>query len=280
MNKHQKSNIVNELASKMSHFTDNIIVSLFLGPAQVTAFYISQRLPQIFQLFSLGIGNSTWAALGHTFHNKEYDLFRDRVYQLTKIICVISLTGLTIIAFFQPVFIRLWIGDKFYLGEGFTIVVCMGLFIQSILSFWGWLFLSTGEPESLTKIVLPQSIINLGISIFFTIKLGPIGPVLGSLTVYIVFGLLSFSINLKNKYSFSFWNLNRIWIKSIVLASAYYYLLKYISLRYSWEITSWPGLVLHIGLTTLPLLIISLFMLCNSQDRNHFFNILLKRLKK
>ena len=280
LNQGQKSNLINEFAGKLSHMTDNILVSLFLGPAQVTAFFISQRLPQLFQLFSLGIGNSTWAALGHTYHKKEYDVFRDRVYQLTKIISVISLCGFTVIAAYHDDFVNLWTGTKFYLGQNFTIVVCLGLFIQSILSFWGWLFIATGKPEAMTNIVVPQAIANFILSLLFIKYLGVIGPVLGTLCSYVLIGILFFSYRLKTLFHFSFWRLNFIWLKALTIGVGYYQILIFFLKLQLGEVQHWSGLIWQMPVSSIPLFIISLFFLCNAQDRNYFFEILLNRFKK
>ena len=160
--------------------SDNIVISLILGPAAVVPFWLTQKLASLAQNQFLSIGNSTWAGLVELHTRGETQKFQARLLELTGLVSGLSLAVLAPLAAYNKSFITLWVGETNYAGTAVTLLVCLNVWLWGILHLWGWVLQGTGHLTAWTPYALAFLSVNLAASIGGTYVVGLAGPLLGT----------------------------------------------------------------------------------------------------
>ncbi|MEK6579015.1 MAG: lipopolysaccharide biosynthesis protein [Bdellovibrionota bacterium] len=194
---------LNDLSGRICLLTDNIVVSILLGPKWIAPFFLTQPLMSVAESQLQGVGASTWAALGELYATDQHETFRSRLVEVTRMTLLFSISVIIPICTFNSSFIRLWVGADQYLGDFFTLIVGFNALLLPILSIWGWAFVAAGKSAILVPVFLSQAVMNLTLSIYFTTRIGISGPVLGTLLTYIAIPLFAIPYLMKKHFKVS-----------------------------------------------------------------------------
>jgi len=198
---------IHGITDRIGLISDNVIIALILGTGAVVPFYLTQQLGLVVQLLLRGFGNATWAGLVELYSQGQTTLFRARLMELT---CTISGLG---VAFLGPIvaynhhFIRHWVGSATYAGEAVTVIACINIWGWSIYSLWGWPLLGTGHIGRWVPYAIASTIVNVTVSVLGTLELGLIGPLLGTLTGFLVVNSWALPRVLKQTFEISPWQI-------------------------------------------------------------------------
>ena len=176
--------LVFNLCTRLSIYSDSIILSLLLGPAAVVPYYLTQRIILLSAGYVLAVANSTWAALVELHHQGRVADMNRRICQLTLISGVMSGGLLVPVAVANASFVRLWVGADRYGGDWLTVLTVVFAWSQNSVAIWGWVIHGTGNVRRMIPCSLVGAGVNLGVSVLGTWWLGPIGPALGSAVQY------------------------------------------------------------------------------------------------
>ena len=176
---------VMNLCGRISLVTDNIVVSGLLSPALVTPFVLTQRLTSLAQRELQTIGNASWAALAELNAQGRKDIFSRRLLELTRLVAVVGLAALIPIVAFNRQFVSLWVGGGRYAGDLITALAAANALMQAIFSLWGWCVTGTGQVQRIIPMTIVQTVLNLGLSIVFTLTFGLAGPLLGTTAAFL-----------------------------------------------------------------------------------------------
>jgi hypothetical protein len=83
-------------------------------------------------------------------------------------------------------FVFLWIGQARFGGRLLSAIAGANALCLAIFSLWSWCINGTGQAPIVVPLAVAQTVVNFGLSVMFTLKLGIVGPVLGSLVAYIL----------------------------------------------------------------------------------------------
>jgi len=169
--------------------TDNIIIGGLVAPAMVVPFLLTQQLAILAQRQLQGVGNASWAGLIELQLQGKTELFNQRLIELTRLIAILAVAVLIPICAYDLNFIGLWVGPQRFGGESLVVLASLNAFLLAIFSLWTWCINGIGEVRMVMPGIAVQTAINFALSILLTLKLGLIGPVLGT-----TFGFLSVSI--------------------------------------------------------------------------------------
>jgi O-antigen/teichoic acid export membrane protein len=130
--------VLGGIASKIEY---PLVNSLY--GAEVTASYaLSQRIFLIYAGLIAGIGNALWAPITDLYSRGEHDILLRRLEQSITGTAVLGFGGSVVVAAFTPAFLRLWVGDGFFLpGSGWAFAVLFP--ILGLNSLMGWVFAAT-----------------------------------------------------------------------------------------------------------------------------------------
>jgi O-antigen/teichoic acid export membrane protein len=161
--------------------SDRIIVAALLGPAMVVPLFVTQRLAEFARSQVQSIGSATWAGLAELHATGEHEAFNKRLLELTSLVAGLSMGILVPIVAYNSHFVGLWVGSEHYAGDLVTVVAGCGAFLLTITTIWDWVFDGTGRVARLLPVTIVSTTINLALSLVLTLRLGVVGPLLGTL---------------------------------------------------------------------------------------------------
>jgi len=177
---------VHTLTDRIGLLSDNLIIAWLLGPIAVVVFHLTQQLGILAQFLLRGLGNATWAGLVELYAQGQREVFCLRLLELTTTLSALAMACLGPIVAYNHHFVARWVGASSYAGEGVTIIACLNVWFWSIYSLWGWLLLGTGNIGRWAPYAIVFTVVNVTVSIFGTFVFRLVGPLLGTLTGFLV----------------------------------------------------------------------------------------------
>lgn len=267
------------LSGQIGLLTDNIIISYSISPAVVVPFFVTQRLGVLAQTQLQGVGNATWAALADLYAKGECEKFNARLIELTQLVAVLGLAFMVAIAAYNPYFIKLWVGQDRFGGEGVNLLVASNGFLLGLLSLWGWCFIGTGN---IAKVLLPavvSSVVNLTISLLGTQRFGIVGPLMGTFVAFITVSLWWVPLRLRQIFGTSLEQLFFAVVKPLAVAIPYAVVVWWFARHHT--LWGWFGLVVEMGLTALLYMAIAWLFVFSAAERSGWksrFSMLLPKI--
>jgi O-antigen/teichoic acid export membrane protein len=257
--------LILNIAGQVSLLTDNIIISLFMGPTLVVPFFVTQRLSSLAQSQVQGIGNATWAALSELHAKGEKELFNQRLIELSRIVSVMGLSLILPIMIYTHKFVDLWVGESRFGGQTLVYLAGINGILQGLFSLWGWCFGGTGNISKVVPLSITGTIVNLSMSLIFTHYLGIIGPVLGSFIAFITVNSWGLPLLLNRTFGSDFKQLYWALLKPLSFGIPYGFLLHYFANSHS--VNGWINLGAEISFTSIFFVVIAWFFIFTKGDR-------------
>lgn len=207
-----------QVCGRISFMTDAIVLGGFLGSAQVTLLYVTQRLAVLVQGFLSGIGSAVWAGLAELHAQGEHELFRKRVLDVTQGISLLGMAALGPVVAGNDRFVAFWVGADQYGGASITVVAAVNAYLLALLSFWGWCFNGTGQSPLVVRLSVVGAVVNLTVSVALTAMLRiTAGPLLGTLASFLGVSLVGYVGLLERHFGVPRWGLVRAAVRPLVL---------------------------------------------------------------
>jgi len=258
-----------DLSGRLALHLDNVVIGYFISPIAVIPFFITQKLPQMAQRQLQSIGNSVWAPLIDFYHKKDFISFNEKLIESNKFISIMACAIILPIISYNKSFITLWTGVTTYAGMEFTLLACLIAFTQALVSFWSWIFVSSGKIKSQIPIHITASILNFGLSVYLTPKIGIKGPLYGTVISYIIILIPGSIYLLKNSFAISPTKIIFSIFLPLIQATFFLFVARILIDN---EILSWPKLIMVFCLTPICYLLISWITLLNHRERTIWKN--------
>lgn len=232
-------------STRVALLSDNIIVSWVLGAAWVTPFFLTQRLIHIAVTQLNAIANVTWPALAELYGRGEMELFRTRALELTRLVSGLGLGGLAAIVAYNRHFVSLWVGPETYAGEWVTWLTALSVWMWALSTLWNWLLDGTGEIRRWVPYSVAFMVTNAIVSVAATFALGLVGPLVGSVSAFLLVSSWAFPRVLRNIFGFRPGDLLGAAAKPLLWAGPYAALLWWIASTH--QPYGWPGLLAELA---------------------------------
>lgn len=176
-----------EIAVVIVLTTDSLIISHLFGAAEVTPYYVAQKIFQIATILASILLQPLWSASTEAFSKGDLNWIKNKVKFLLKVFVGYVVLVLGIILFFQPIK-NIWVGEAVAVPE--SLKWFMGLYV--VLWFWNNIFnkILNGLSVLYTQILVAVVgiVINIPLCFFFakTLKMGLSGIVMGAIVVLII----------------------------------------------------------------------------------------------
>lgn len=174
------------LAGIVVFSTDNVIVSHFLGAAQVTPYAVAMRVMLYAQLVSLFVFPSLWAAYADANARRDYEWIQ-RTYRRTFWSTILLTTApLLLLLLFGRRLIGLWAGAAAVPTETLLVMMAVWTLISSITGVQSCLLGAVQRNRLQAVVSVVAAIVNLALSMVLVKHYGVIGAVEGTLLSYML----------------------------------------------------------------------------------------------
>jgi O-antigen/teichoic acid export membrane protein len=177
---------IHSLADRVGLVSDSVIIAWLLGPMSVTPFFLTQQLPMLMQFLLRGLSNATWAGLVELHTQGQHAVFRQRLLELTGLICGLGVAVLGPVAAYNHHFVRQWVGASADAGEIVTVLACANAWLWALFSLWSWPILGAGHIGRWAPYSAAFILVNVPMSVFATHLCGLPGPLIGSSTGFLL----------------------------------------------------------------------------------------------
>ncbi len=262
------------LCSRISLYSDNIVMSKVLGTALVTTLFITRRLPQVAEGLLSSVSSATWAGLMDLYNKGELVFFRARLVELVRLVTILAVVGLGPIFAYTRHFVTLWMGAEYYGGDLLVLAAAANSLLLSLLAIANWCIMGSGRIRRVLVPSILSAIINLGSSVFFTLKLGVAGPVLGTTFTISCWMIWWYVYLLHSEFGISPWKLVRAVLVPLAHGVPFVLVLWWLARVHS--PVGWLGLLLEMGTASLLFLGWSVRFLLSVEERTVWRDRILK----
>lgn len=270
----RRSQVLNDLATKIGMNCDQIIIALFLGPVMVTKVFLGQRVAVIIQGQLQSMGQASFASLGALYYS-DAEAFKKRLMEVTTVLASVGAATLVPVCVLNRPFIALWVGEGYQMESNtLTYLASANAFLYGLFSFWAIIFTVLGKPAEITRMIWKQATVNVIVSVIFTKIFGGVGPIAGTLTSFLLVPLWNYPLLLQRHFGLPLRRLAHsiLWpiVASVLPLTIYHYS--------EWKLfpSTWIGFIAS------GLLLVSIYLgfffvvLFNPEERDIF----LQRLRK
>jgi len=214
-------NLVFNLTGRLGVYTDNIIMTAFLGPAAVTSFVLTQRLIQAAATQTMAIGGAGWAGLMDLYYKGEREAFARRLVQMTRLTSIVGAATLLPLALRNGDLIGIWVGAGRYAGAAVTWLAAFDAWGLAIVALWGWPMNTSGRVRILLPTQLAAAGVNLAVSLGATAMWGAPGPLLGTAVAVVGVSWWRLLEHLRREFGIQPRLLARAALKPLLVAAPY-----------------------------------------------------------
>ena len=178
---------ISQIASLILFSTDNLIISHFIGPAEVTSYSIVNKL------FSVGTGMFTmlvapyWSRTAAAKAENNYIIVKQSLKSMFKLFILGIFGACLLMVVFKPVAF-IWLHQDLNYQKGLIFFMT----IYSIIFMWNAIYSQIVNGLSLMKILVPvavlQGVVNIPLSLMFLLKfdMGAVGVLLGTICATLI----------------------------------------------------------------------------------------------
>lgn len=167
--------------------TDNLIISHYLSPAQVTPYNVTWRIVSYITAVPILIFPALWPAYSEAYANGDLAWIRS-TYARTRWVTLAVLTAGCPVLFFRGQYlIGLWAGPAAVPSLVLIRLMCVWMFIFAITLNQSCLMGATYRVGKQAIYGPLSAVVNLVLSILWVRTLGPVGVLLATIVSYIIF---------------------------------------------------------------------------------------------
>lgn len=181
-----------QIAALILFTTDNLIISHFIGPAEVTSYSIVNKLFSIGTALFTMIVAPYWSRTAAAKAENNYKLIKNSIFSMYKLMLVGTVGVVILILVFRPLAF-VWLRRDLNYRPG--LIVLMGIY--TIIYMWNAIYSQIANGLSMMKVLVPvaviQGVINIPLSLFFLLKcnMGVVGVLLGTVCATLVSAIVT-----------------------------------------------------------------------------------------
>ena len=167
--------------------TDNLVITHYLGPAQVTPYSFAWRLTSYATMVQAIMLPSLWPAFSEAYHKRELDWVVSTYRSVTrKSLAAVGLAAL-VIGFSGRLIIRLWAGSNAVPSQRLLWLMAVFNLIMAATTNQAFLLNATRRLRLEAIVAVLAAGVNLTLSIFFVQRIGTEGVIASTIFSFLVF---------------------------------------------------------------------------------------------
>lgn len=174
------------LAGVVVFSTDNVIVSHYLGAAQVTPYSVAMRVVMYAQLAPAFVFPSLWAAYAEANARGEFDWIRRNYRRTLRVSTALTVAPLIVLVIAGRWIIRQWAGPQAVPSESLLLLMAVWAVVSGVAGVQSCLLGAVQRNRVQAAVSVVAAVANLVLSILLVQRNGVIGAVEGTLLSYVL----------------------------------------------------------------------------------------------
>jgi O-antigen/teichoic acid export membrane protein len=170
--------------------SDNLVITHYLGPAEVTPYSIAWRLTSYASMLQAILVPSFWPAFTESYHKRELPWLRNTYKMLMrKTMFIVAASAILIGLLGRPV-IRFWTGSGAVPPSHLLWTMALWAVLVTFTSNQALLLTATGRLQVAATVAIIAAITNLALSIYLVQRIGAEGVILATIFSFAIFMVL------------------------------------------------------------------------------------------
>ena len=166
--------------------SDNLVVSHYLGAAEVTPYSVTWRLASVAALLQSLLFPALWPAYAEARARRDYCWIRRTFRSTLKGVVVLNATcAVTLIGYGRSA-IRWWAGPTAVPTQKLAVAMALWIVISGVMTMESCLLAALERVREQAILSAAAAALNLGLSILLVQRVGSLGAILGTIVSYIV----------------------------------------------------------------------------------------------
>jgi O-antigen/teichoic acid export membrane protein len=174
-----------QLAALVVFNSDNLVVTHYLGPAEVASYSVAWKLVSYAALAQTLMAPALWPAYSEAFARNDLPWVRRTFLRTLWLTMGAALLCCTAFAFFGRWIIQVWATRAAVPDERLLLLMCGWTLISTFMNNTSTVLVAKGETRLQAWCSVLAAIANLGLSIYWVQRIGAVGVVLGTIASYL-----------------------------------------------------------------------------------------------
>lgn len=175
-----------QIAGLLAFNSDNLVVSHYLGPAEVAPYSVAWRLAGYAAVVQAFLVPALWPAFSEAFDRGDLPWVRITFRRTMWITMGTAFAFAVLFAIFGRWIIRVWATNAAVPGEILMLLMCIWVLICTFMNNTATVLVSKGETKLQAWCSLAAAVVNLALSIWLVQIVGASGVILGTIISYLL----------------------------------------------------------------------------------------------
>jgi O-antigen/teichoic acid export membrane protein len=175
-----------QVAAVVVFSSDNLIVSHYLGPAEVTPYNVTWRLAGFAAVLQTLIFPAVWPAYAEAYAVGDYGWIRHTFATMVRGVATLNLLCAAVLILFGRQVIRLWAGPPAIPGTALLCAMALWAVINGVMSVESCLLAALNRIRAQAVLSIIAAILNVWLSIVLVRRIGALGVITGTILSYLL----------------------------------------------------------------------------------------------
>ncbi len=175
-----------QIAGLVAFNSDNLVVTHYLGPAQVAPYSVAWRLAGYASVAQTMILPALWPAFSEAFARGDLQWVRSTFRRTTWLTLGTALAFCLVFAFGGRTIIRIWASSAAVPTQGLMLLMCVWILISTFMSNTATVLVAKGKTRLQAWCSLGAAALNLTLSIYWVQRIGAPGVILATIVSYLL----------------------------------------------------------------------------------------------
>jgi O-antigen/teichoic acid export membrane protein len=175
-----------QIAGLVVFNSDNLIVTHYLGPAEVAPYSVTWRLVGYASIAQTLISPALWPAFSETFARGDLQWVRSTFRRTMWITMSTTLAFCVVFACGGRTIIRIWASRAAVPTQELLLLMCVWVMLFTFMTNTAIVLAAKGKTQLLAWCGLAAAVLNIGLSIYWVKRIGAPGVILGTIVSYLL----------------------------------------------------------------------------------------------
>jgi O-antigen/teichoic acid export membrane protein len=176
-----------QIAGLIVFNSDNLVVTHYLGPAQVASYSVAWRLVGYAAIAQTLITPALWPAFSEAFSRGDLPWIRMTFRRTMVLTMGIAIAASVLFALAGRWIIRIWASRAAVPTEELLLLMCVWVLISTFMNNTATVLVAKGETRLQAWCSLAAAALNLALSVYWVQRIGAPGVILGTIVSYLIF---------------------------------------------------------------------------------------------
>lgn len=174
-----------QIAGLLAFNSDNLVVTRFLGPAEVARYSVAWRLVGYAAVAQTLIVPALWPAFSEAFARNDLAWVRVTFRKTMMLTMGVAIGFSVLFAVAGRWIIRIWATRAAVPTEKLLLLMCVWVLISTFMNNTATVLVAKGETRMQAWCSIAAAVLNLALSVYWVQRIGSVGVILGTITSYL-----------------------------------------------------------------------------------------------